>query len=122
MRQVFGFPQHDTRGGIIVSGTLLATIICMAVTRKRVLHNIREDGYVNQPQLTVYALTETHNCAIKALELLGTGSKVMRFISVDEKFCMKTDELKKAIHNDRENGLIQHCIIGNAGMFTLYHI
>jgi len=50
------------------------------------------------------------------LELLGIGSKAMRFISVDDKFRTNIDELKKAIHNDRENGFIPFCIVGNAGI------
>ena len=120
MRKLFGFPEHDVGGGIIVSGTSLATIICMAVARKRVITNIKQNGLVNIPQLVAYASTETHNCVAKALELLGIGSNGMRYIPVDDKFCIKIDELKKAIQNDRENGLIPLCIVGNAGMFNLY--
>ncbi len=56
----------------------------------------------------------------KALKLLGIGSKPMRFISVDNKFCIKIDEFKKTIHDDRQNGFIPFCIIGNADTFNLY--
>jgi len=44
----------------------------------------------------------------------------MRSISVGVKFCIKIDEFKKVIHDDRQNGFIPVCMIGNAGMFNLY--
>ena len=52
-------------------------------------------------------------CITRALELLGLGSKALRFISVDENFCIKIDELK----NDRAKGLRPFCIVGNADHF-----
>jgi glutamate/tyrosine decarboxylase-like PLP-dependent enzyme len=70
---------------------------------------------INGPHLIVYASEEVHMCVVKALELLGFGSNALHLISVDENFCIKIDELKKTIKNDRENGLTPFCIVGNAG-------
>ncbi|CAF0793862.1 unnamed protein product [Rotaria sp. Silwood1] len=114
MRQLFGFPKTDN-GGIVVNGTSMASIICMATARRQFLTNVRQDGIVHGPQLIVYASKEVHMCVSKALELLGFGSKAMHIISVDDKFCIKIDELKKTIENDRKNGLTPFCIVGNAG-------
>ncbi|CAF4602986.1 unnamed protein product [Rotaria sp. Silwood1] len=114
MRQLFGFPKSDN-GGIVVNGTSMASIICMATARRQFLTNVRQDGIVHGPQLIVYASKEVHMCVSKALELLGFGSKAMHIISVDDKFCIKIDELKKTIENDRKNGLTPFCIVGNAG-------
>ncbi|CAF3346908.1 unnamed protein product [Rotaria sp. Silwood1] len=114
MRQLFGFPKTDN-GGIVVNGTSMASIICMATARRQFLTNVRQDGIVHGPQLIVYASKEVHMCVGKALELLGFGSKAMHIISVDDKFCIKIDELKKTIENDRKNGLTPFCIVGNAG-------
>ena len=115
MRQLFGFPKDDN-GGIVVTGTSMATVISMATARRRLLTNVRQDGIVNGPHLIVYASTEAHMCVVKALELLGFGSKALHSISVDDNFCIKIDELKKTIENDRNNGLIPFAIIGNAGI------
>jgi len=115
MRQLFGFPKSNN-GGLVVSGTSMATIICMATARRRFLTNVRQDGIVNGPHLIVYASTEVHVCVGKALELLGFGSKALHLISVDDHFCINIDELKKTIENDRKNNLIPFCIIGNAGI------
>ncbi|CAF1082795.1 unnamed protein product [Rotaria sordida] len=114
MRQLFGFPK-DNNGGIVVNGTSMASIICMATARRQFLINIRQDGIVNGPQLIVYASKEVHICIGKALEVLGFGLKAMHSISVDDNFSIEIDELKKTIENDRKNGLIPFCIIGNAG-------
>ncbi|CAF1285633.1 unnamed protein product [Adineta ricciae] len=115
MRQIFGFPKTE-HGGIVVSGTSMATIVALASARRRLLTNVREDGIVNAPRLIVYASTEVHMCVIKALELLGMGSKAIHFISVDHDFRMNIDELKAAIDDDQKNGFLPFCIIGNAGM------
>jgi hypothetical protein len=118
MCQLFGFPKA-TAGGLVVSGTSMATIISMAAARHHALLNVREDGLANGTQLVAYVSTETHVCIIRALELLGLGSKALRAISVDENFCIKIDELRMAIRDDREKGLTPFCIVGNAGSSLL---
>lgn len=115
MREIFHFPESEN-GGLIVSGTSMATIICLATARRRYLKNVRQDGIVNGPQLIVYASSEVHICVVKALELLGLGSKALHSIAVDEQFRMNTEELKKTIEIDRANGLVPFCIVGNAGI------
>ncbi|CAF3608442.1 unnamed protein product [Adineta steineri] len=118
MRELFSFPKSEN-GGLIVSGTSVATIICMATARRQFLTNVRQDGIVNGPHLIVYTSTEVHICIVKALELLGFGSKAVHKISVDDNFCMKIDELKKTIEIDRQNGLTPFCIVGNAGTVNM---
>lgn len=118
MCQLFGF-THETSGGLIVSGTSMATVLCMAAARQRALGNVRPDGLVNGPRLITYTSTETHMCVSRALELLGIGSKSIRLAAVDENFCIKINELKTAIREDREQGLIPFCVVGNAGIFIL---
>jgi aromatic-L-amino-acid decarboxylase len=117
MRQVFAFPA-DTAGGLLVSGTSIATVISMATARRRAIANVRNDGLANGPQLVAYASTETHLCVKKALELIGIGSKALHFVPVDDHFRIKIDDLKAAIQNDRNNGLVPFCIVGNAGKFS----
>jgi aromatic-L-amino-acid decarboxylase len=114
MRQLFSLPEYGT-GGLLVSGTSTATVISMATARQRVLADVRQDGLVNAPQLVAYGSTETHGCIVKALELLGLGSKALHLVPVDENFRIKIPELKTAIQDDRDKGLIPFCIIGNAG-------
>jgi glutamate/tyrosine decarboxylase-like PLP-dependent enzyme len=96
MRKLFGFQEHNSGCGIIVSGTLLATVIYMAIARKRVLVNIRENGLANEPKLATYTSIGTHNYVVKAFKLLELK------VNQNNKFYIKIDELKKVIHDDRE--------------------
>lgn len=114
MLQIFSFPQR-TGGGLLVSGTSIATIITMAAARQRIIQTVREEGLINAPKLIAYASTETHACIKKALELIGLGSTALHLIPVDENFRIKIDDLQMAMENDRKNGLTPFCIIGNAG-------
>lgn len=118
MRQVFGFPRAD-HGGLIVNGTSMATVICLATARRQILTNVRQDGIKYGPQLVVYVSAETHMCIGKSLELLGMGSKAMHCVPVDENFAINVNELRKAIEEDRMNGLTPFCIVGNAGMRSI---
>jgi aromatic-L-amino-acid decarboxylase len=70
MRQIFGFSEENS-GGLLVSGTSMATVVGMAAARQRVFVNVREDGFANGHRLVAYASTETHGCVVKALELAG---------------------------------------------------
>ncbi|CAF2845321.1 unnamed protein product [Rotaria sp. Silwood2] len=115
MRQLFGYPEGST-GGLIASGTSMATVTCLAAARQKALANVRTDGLINGPKLVAYASTEVHICVVRAFELLGLGSNVLRRVSVDENFCINIDELKACIRTDRDNGFLPFCIIGNAGM------
>lgn len=121
MRQVFGFPKMKN-GGLLITGTSMGTIMSIAVARRRALLNVRENGLVDAPQLIVYASTEVHGCVSKALQLLGLGSKALHIIPIDDNFRIKIDELKLAIQNDRHNGLVPFCIIGNAGNYRKLRI
>lgn len=120
MRQVFGFPIMKN-AGLLITGTSMGTIMSIAIARRRTLLNVREDGLVDAPQLIVYASTEVHGCADKSLQLLGLGSKALHLIPTDDNFCIKIDELKLAIQNDRHKGLVPFCIIGNAGNYKIFH-
>ena len=117
MREIFGFPKGDN-GGLVVSGTSIATIVCLAAARRRYLISVREDGIINGPQLIVYASTEVHICVGKALELLGLGTKALHMIPVKDDFSINIDELKKTIETDRKNGLTPFCIVGTAGRYV----
>ncbi|CAF4519739.1 unnamed protein product, partial [Rotaria magnacalcarata] len=61
MRQLFGFPESND-SGIIVSGTSMASVICLATARRKFLTNVRQDGMINGPRLIIYASTEIHVC------------------------------------------------------------
>ena len=118
IREWFGFPNSDD-GGIIVSGTSMATMICLATARRHRLVDVRQNGIVNGPNLIVYVSTEFHMCIAKALEMMGFGSKSLHLIPVDDRFRMNIVALQKAIQEDRSKGLIPFCVVGNAGKSSI---
>jgi aromatic-L-amino-acid decarboxylase len=120
MRQLFEFPS-ETAGGVIVSGTSMASVICLAVARSNALDKVRKEGLVPLGvRLVAYSSTQTHVCIAKALELLGLGNQALRLVPVDHQYRMDIQTLKSMIEEDRQQGLTPFCIVGNAGMCKEY--
>lgn len=113
-KEMMGFPK--TAGGLLVSGASLANITALVVARNHFNRNIKKQGIHAVPgQMTVYGSVETHNCVVKGVEVVGLGSDHFRKIPVDENYRIRTDELRKRIHEDRQAGYFPFCIVGNAG-------
>ncbi|NML20313.1 amino acid decarboxylase [Pseudoflavitalea sp. G-6-1-2] len=113
-KEMMGFPSEAS--GILLSGGSLANITALVVARNHFNKTIRAKGLQSvQSQLIVYGSSETHNCAIKGIEVIGIGNDNFRRIPIDENYRIKTDELKAAIEADIAAGLTPFCIIGNAG-------
>jgi aromatic-L-amino-acid decarboxylase len=119
MRQLFEFPI-TTAGGVIVSGTSMAAVVCLAVARYHALNKIRQEGLVALGvRLVAYSSTQTHVCVAKALELLGLGIQALRLVPVDDEYRIDIQALKTMIQEDRQQGLVPFCIVGNAGIAFL---
>ena len=113
-KQMMGFPE--TASGMLTSGASIANITALITARNYFHADIRSKGLHAAPgQLVMYGSAETHNCVFKAAEVIGIGSDFFRKIPVDDLYQVNTDLLKKAIENDRREGLIPFCIVGNAG-------
>jgi hypothetical protein len=108
---LFGFPEDNGIGGIVVSGTSLATIICMAVVRKRVVINVKQNGVSQEPQFVAYASTETHNCVVKAFELLELEVCLYLILNVVILFQVLKNKLIH-LHSTFINGFIVHTMLG----------
>jgi len=73
LKVLMGFPNDDTSSGVLVSGTSVATIIAMAVARKRFSNRI----------MKVYCSKEAHNCITRAVDLLNIGRENLILISTN---------------------------------------
>jgi aromatic-L-amino-acid/L-tryptophan decarboxylase len=119
MQQLLGFPL-DGSGGLLVSGGSAASLTALAAARHRALRDlkidVRKQGVSNADgKLRLYASTQVHSCVQKAVELLGLGSDCIRWIGVDDEFRISLDELRRAIDDDRRQGLHPFCIVASAG-------
>lgn len=114
-KEIVGFPADA--GGLLLSGASMANLVALAVARNAAADcEIRAQGVRAMPAaLCVYASSEVHSCAQKALELLGLGSEALRKVAVDEHYRIDLAALQRMIEADRTRGLKPACVIGNAG-------
>jgi glutamate/tyrosine decarboxylase-like PLP-dependent enzyme len=113
-KQMMGFPT--TASGLLLSGASLANITALIVARHHANRDIKTKGLqaVKGP-LTIYGSSETHNCVLKGVEVIGIGSDNFRKVPVDDNYRIRIDELKRMIAEDRKAGYHPFCIVGNAG-------
>lgn len=121
MCALFGF-TGETSGGLLTSGTSIGTVVGMAAARHKALKDVKENGVFDSQRLVFYASTETHGCVIRALQLLGLGSRALHSIPTDDNFSIRIPELMSAINDDRSKGLIPFCIVGNAGKYRQIYL
>ena len=106
LRQLFEFPENA--GGLFVSGGSMANMTCLAVARHEMLAN-------NPNNATIYFSDQTHSSVAKGLKILGFQQYQLRKIKSDANFRLPMDEVKLKIAQDRQQGLVPFCIVGNAG-------
>lgn len=115
LAELMGFPKDAS--GVLVSGGTMANVLGLAVARHaRAGFNVRELGMQGTTErLTVYASTEVHSWAQKAVELFGMGNASLRRVPVDSDFRIRPDALRDMTAADRLAGCRPFCVIGTAG-------
>jgi aromatic-L-amino-acid/L-tryptophan decarboxylase len=113
-REMFGFPSGS--GGLVVSGTSLATLIALKAARdKHSMHDARADGAGHGKPLVGYASAQAHGCVAQAFDILGLGKSALRSVACDAEFRMNPAALLFQIEADRAAGNQPFCLIGTAG-------
>ncbi|MFF4927211.1 pyridoxal phosphate-dependent decarboxylase family protein [Kitasatospora sp. NPDC001261] len=116
--ELVGFP-HPAGGGLLTSGTSMATIVCLAAARNRAARragrDVREEGLAGLPPLVGYVTGETHSCVRKAAELLGLGSRQLRTVATGPDGRLDTADLRAAVERDRAAGLLPFLVVASAG-------
>jgi len=113
IKEIVEFPK--SAGGLLVSGGSMANFTALAVARNvKAGYDIRSEG-LRKNNLVFYASTEIHSCNIKAIELLGLGTKGLKKVKVNEDYTINIEALKHQIQEDKANGLKPICIIGTSG-------
>jgi aromatic-L-amino-acid/L-tryptophan decarboxylase len=105
IRQILGF--HAEAGGLFVSGGSMANLAALAAARQTKEQSLG--------RLRIYAPSTTHFSISKAAALLAIGRENVQYVSVDERFKMRVDDLVARINADLEAGYVPFCIVGNAG-------
>jgi aromatic-L-amino-acid decarboxylase len=111
---VFGLPA--TAGGLLTSGGAMANFIALKAARDAgASWDVRRDGTVGGPRLTLYASQEVHVTTDRAGDMLGVGLGAVRKVPVNSAYRMRTDALRAAIAADREGGARPFAIVATAG-------
>ncbi|HSU32534.1 MAG TPA: aminotransferase class V-fold PLP-dependent enzyme [Bryobacteraceae bacterium] len=100
-----GFSGSLTLGGS--SANLMG--LCMAREARAPANQTGVQGGV------IYCSTEAHMSIPKAAALLGLGHDAVRLIAVDNAFQMRTDDLRKEIMRDLQNGTVPIAVVATAG-------
>lgn len=114
LAELMGLPRNSS--GVFMSGGTMANIVGLAVARHaKAGFDVRELGMSGGPRLTIYASSEVHSWARKAVHLLGMGEASLRRVPAGADFRMDVAALERAIAADRAAGLRPVCVIGTAG-------
>jgi len=100
----------DGAGGVLTTGGSLANFSATVAARRDRLGERFADG-------TIYTSTQAHHSVMKAAMLAGFPEGQVRALPVDERFCVRVDEVAAAIAADRAAGL-RPCLIVGAGGTT----
>lgn len=114
LASLMGFPKDSS--GVLMSGGTMANLVGLAVARHaKAGFDIRKEGLHGAPRLAVYASSEVHSWAQKAVELFGMGSASLRRVPATAELRMDVAALSAMIAADRAAGLRPICVIGTAG-------
>ena len=108
MSSIFGYPENAV--GNLTSGGSIANLI--ALTSARDHHQIKGDKIGKS---VIYLSEQTHHCIHKALKIIGLEDVILRYIQVDARSRMSTEDLNQQIQEDKTKGLIPFMIVASAG-------
>jgi aromatic-L-amino-acid decarboxylase len=130
--EFIGFPGVsnglDGAHGLLVSGGNMANFVCFLAARTaKADWDVRKRGLdggnlhesrgqsARSGRMLIYGSAEMHTWIQKAADLFGFGSDAIRWIPVDEKQRMQTNELRRQIQHDRAVGDRPFLVVGTAG-------
>jgi glutamate/tyrosine decarboxylase-like PLP-dependent enzyme len=117
-KAMMGFPPDA--GALLGSGGSMANLEGLTVARNTMAQRsgvpLRKVGLqgLNRP-MVLYCSAQAHSSVQKAAEVLGLGSDALRQIPVDDAFQMRLDLLREAVRQDKRDGKLPFCVVGNAG-------
>jgi aromatic-L-amino-acid decarboxylase len=103
---IVGFPEES--GGFLCSGGSQANLSAVITARQIKLGKDFSRG-------TIYISDQTHHCVEKAAHLAGFPRNNLRVLRADADFRLNPSDVKRAIEEDRENGMKPFLLVASAG-------
>lgn len=123
LRQMMGLDEGFE--GVIYDTASVGSMHAIAAAREKLNLRIREEGMSGRgdlPLLRVYASEHVHSSIDKDVITLGLGQSSLRKIPTDNEFRMSVDELRKAIEEDKESGVLPFCVVATVGTTSMTSI
>lgn len=99
LREALGLASHFT--GTIHDSATTATLCAVLTMRERALGwRGNESGLAGQPELRIYASSQTHSSVDKAVRLAGIGQENLVKVATDPTLAMDPAQLQAAIRRD----------------------
>jgi aromatic-L-amino-acid/L-tryptophan decarboxylase len=108
-RQWTGMPAGT--GGLLTNGGSGATLTAIIAAR----HAAVGDDTSRLPRLTLYASDQAHSAALRAAWIAGVPRTQVRVLASDEGYCLRPDDVRRAMTEDRAAGLIPLAVVVSAG-------
>jgi len=117
LAQLVGLPDHFQ--GAFVSGGSLANLLGLAAARQWAGEqrgvDVAADGLAGLREPRVYASTEVHHVALRAMGVLGMGRRALRLVPVDARRSPDLDQMRRQIDEDLATGRTPVAVIASAG-------
>ncbi len=104
IRQWLGYP--DTAGGLLTSGSSVASVEAFVVAR---------EAADNPMRATVYMSDQTHQSIIRAARVIGIPADNIKKIPSDDSFSINVNQLAETVVEDVNKGYQPVLIVANAG-------
>ncbi len=113
--ELMGYPSDA--GGLFVSGGNMANMVGFFCARRRAGGDALRKNGIDQKgeRLVAYSTRMTHTWIEKAADLSGIGGAAIHWVETDDQQRMDTDNLKRQIKEDREQGFKPFLVVGTAG-------
>lgn len=108
LKSVFSFPENAI--GCLSSGGSISTIIAFTAARDK--HKVKNEFICKS---VVYLSEQVHHSTQKALRIIGLEDVIIRYVSLDNHYRIKTDALEALIEKDVSEGLQPFLVVATAG-------
>ena len=116
LRQMMGLDEG--LDGIIYDTASVASMHAIAAARENLNLSIREDGLSGRadlPLLRIYVSEQAHSSIEKSALTLGLGQRSVCKVPTDKEFRMDAQALRRAIEEDKRDGMLPFCVVATVG-------